>query len=155
MKIFKRKKKKSTPVRIPDKTAEKAPSESASIAVQEALAYSASARNLQQSKCRHLKGGCIEVGGKVYPDGLLFGTAGKNYSIITHRLPNGDWMCICQRCQKEWHLGDPDYEWALKAPTSNRPSSGVVFGTTLTLGDIQRLKTAGIDLLAIKNDFQH
>jgi hypothetical protein len=87
-------------------------------------------RNAQQEQCNHLKGG---TGAEAFLRGQ---GDSPYYSIIKHKLPNGRYMVLCQRCGKEWHPADKfdksiketeGYQQALAWPTNNSASGSSTF----------------------------
>jgi len=79
----------------------------------------------RQENCNHRKGGKN-----------LEGVQGRGtdpmYAVIQHQLPFGDWIVICQRCQKIWKKGDADYKEAINFQTDNSPSGPTLFLITKT-----------------------
>ena len=94
------------------------------IAIKQYLAQ----RDAQQTMCNHRKGG----DGKSFLNGQ---GSDDHYAVIKHRKPNGTYMVLCQRCQKEWHAADrisgepetPGYQQAIAFPTDNTSSGSSVF----------------------------
>ncbi len=85
---------------------------------------------IRQYNCSHRKGGKGMAG-------VQGGGQDPQFSVFKHQLPNGDWMVLCSRCQKEWNrplAGDPkyvelldQYKKALALPTDNVASGGSQF----------------------------
>lgn len=85
----------------------------------------ADARNRQKSRqdfCNHRKGG-------MGMDGLNGRGIDHNYAVARHRLPLGEVLILCMRCQKEWKPGTPGYEKALDFPTDNTMTESSQFRT--------------------------
>jgi hypothetical protein len=93
-------------------------------------------REAQQKRCNHRKGG---VDARAFLEGQ--GTSAM-YCVNKHKLPNGGYMVICERCNKEWHPADkwnvvdgvnvpkpatPGWEEAINFPTDNTPSTSGTF----------------------------
>lgn len=66
----------------------------------------------RQTHCNHRKGG-------QGMNGLNGQGNDPQYAIAKHRLPFGDVLVLCMRCQKEWKVGTPGYKEALDFPTDN------------------------------------
>ncbi len=99
------------------------------------------------AKCNHRKGGRIKLDENTLdPDWWAKGTDAM-YAVVKHRLPGGDWIVKCLRCMCEWLHDTPGYAEALKYPTDNVSSSGVLFGVQITADTLRRLKERGIDIL--------
>jgi len=94
-------------------------------------------RAAQQRGCSHRKGGTARSGSaKALP---IEGGDSDMYAIIKHKMPTGQWWCLCARCGAEWWpkdkytgrpatiIGDFTYEMALAARSDNTPSGSVVF----------------------------
>jgi hypothetical protein len=88
-------------------------------------------RRRQQEICNHLKGGFgVSAVMQGQGDGRLGG-----YAVIKHRKPNGTYMVLCTRCNKEWHDQDrilgtpatPGFSEAIRFNTDNSPSSSTTF----------------------------
>lgn len=90
-------------------------------------------REATQQHCNHRKGGSGA-------NAVLFGEGtSPNYCVIKHKLPNGKFFVLCQRCGKEWFAADkfanggrgtpetPGYAEALNYPTDNNPSGSSTF----------------------------
>ena len=104
------------------------------------------------AKCNHRKGGRIWSDGKtIDPDWYAKGTD-VMYAVVKHRLPGGDWIVKCLRCLHEWLHDTPGYAEALKYPTDNRSSSGVLFGVAIPADTLRRLKERGIDILKFEKE---
>lgn len=73
-----------------------------------------------QHHCNHRKGGNATNYGKVNGDDW-------QYAFIKHTYPWGDTWVRCIRCGRTWKPADPDYDWAMRAPTNNRPSTSTQF----------------------------
>jgi hypothetical protein len=86
-------------------------------------------REANQANCNHRKGG---IGAEAVMRGQ--GTDAM-YAVIKHKLPNGRYFVLCQRCGKEWHPGFPllgeketaGYREALNFATDNSPSGSSTF----------------------------
>jgi hypothetical protein len=93
-------------------------------------------REAAQTRCNHRKGG---VDARAFLEGQ--GTSAM-YCVNKHKLPNGNYMVICQRCGKEWHPADkwfvvdgvnvpkpatPGWAEAINFPTDNTPSTSGTF----------------------------
>jgi len=86
-------------------------------------------REANQANCNHRKGG---IGAEAVMRGQ--GTDAM-YAVIKHKLPNGRYFVLCQRCGKEWHPGfpllgekeTPGYREALNFATDNSPSGSSTF----------------------------
>ena len=76
----------------------------------------------KHARCNHKKGGYIGHN-PVVPD------AGDSteYCVIKHTFPWNDTWVICQRCNKKWKPGMPDYQEAIDFPTRNKPSRSITF----------------------------
>jgi hypothetical protein len=94
-------------------------------------------REAQQNRCNHRKGG--RGAGDVVSG---HGNAAE-YAVIKHRLPNGKFFVLCQRCGKEWHPGHvvggivlavetPGYAEALNFPTDNTASGSSTFNFAIS-----------------------
>lgn len=86
-------------------------------------------RAANQDNCNHRKGG-------IGADAVMRGQGtDAMYAVIKHKLPNGRYFVLCQRCGKEWHPGFPllsevetkGYKEALNFPTDNSPSGSSTF----------------------------
>lgn len=85
-----------------------------------------------QGRCNHRKGGRGH-------EAVINGTGNAaEYAVIKHRLPNGKFFVLCQRCGKEWHPGHvvggivlavetPGYQEAINYPTDNTASGSSTF----------------------------
>ena len=84
----------------------------------------------EQKDCNHLKGGLCEVKGGKYT-GKVFNNMNppsfKDYAVIKHKMPWGDWWIRCLRCGRWWKPGDFDYNEALAFTTHNSPSTAIQF----------------------------
>ncbi len=86
-------------------------------------------REANQANCNHRKGG---IGAEAVMRGQ--GTDAM-YAVIKHKLPNGRYFILCQRCGKEWHPAEPlfgvkatpGYDEALRFPSDNSPSGSSTF----------------------------
>lgn len=86
-------------------------------------------RKANQDNCNHRKGG---IGAEAVMRGQ--GTDAM-YAVIKHKLPNGRYFVLCQRCGKEWHPGFPllgeketlGYREAVNFATDNSPSGSSTF----------------------------
>ena len=93
-----------------------------------------------QDGCSHLKGGkgiqALQTGG----------TDTSDAALIRHLFPWGEWKARCQRCGKTFAAPRPEnfdltkpegkaafdkqkaeFDWAMKAPSNNSPSTGITF----------------------------
>lgn len=89
-------------------------------------------REAVQKRCNHRKGGKGAIA-------VINGEGNdSNYAVIKHRLPNGKFFVLCQRCGKEWHPGHvvggivlsvatPGYDEAVGYPTDNTASGSSTF----------------------------
>ena len=86
-------------------------------------------REAQQRACNHLKGG---TGAEAFIRGQ---GDSPYYAVIKHKKPNGKWMVLCQRCNREWHEGSPKtgeletpgFQEAIRFNTNNSTSSSTTF----------------------------
>lgn len=86
-------------------------------------------RKAIQDNCNHRKGG---IGAESVMRGQ--GTD-PMYAVIKHKLPNGRYFVLCQRCGREWtpafpllgQLETPGYQDAINYPTDNSPSGSSTF----------------------------
>lgn len=86
-------------------------------------------REANQNACNHRKGG-------IGADAVMRGQGtDAMYAVIKHKLPDGRYFILCQRCGKEWHSPHPlvggqetqGYREALNFPTDNSPSGSSTF----------------------------
>lgn len=89
-------------------------------------------REAIQARCNHRKGGRGH-------EAVINGTGNAaEFAVIKHRLPNGKFFVLCQRCGKEWHPGHvvggivlsvatPGYDEAVNYPTDNTASGSSTF----------------------------
>lgn len=78
-------------------------------------------RKATQDMCNHRKG---PMGVQAV---MLRQGGSSQYSVIKHRMPNGDWWVYCTNCGKEWNRGDADYDTAIRFNTDNTPSMSTMF----------------------------
>ena len=81
----------------------------------------------KQAGCNHKTGG----------EGLrALSTGGDdpNYCLAKNQYPWGVMHVLCQRCGKEWKPGDPDYDWAMTAPTKYSATPSVACQFTFSKG---------------------
>lgn len=91
-----------------------------------ALKHQATCEHSRQKECNHLKGGTAEyITGKGFTGRVSQGSSPNEYAIIRHQFPWGDIWVRCIRCGKQWKPGNPEYEDALKFPTSNVMSTSI------------------------------
>lgn len=91
--------------------------------VENDLADQAMRAKAQQDYCNHRQGG-------MGMDGITGRGTASNYAVIKHRLPLGQIMAMCFRCQKIWLPGTSGYSEALSYPTGNTMSESSQFVVT-------------------------
>lgn len=91
--------------------------------VENDLAEQESRAKAQQDYCNHRQGG-------MGMDGITGRGTASNYAVIKHRLPLGQIMAMCFRCQKIWLPGTPGYSEALSFPSGNTMSESSQFVVT-------------------------
>lgn len=107
-------------------------------AAMKALTEELRRRKIRQTGCSHRKGG---IGNRV--EGLpAAGGDSDVFAFIKHRLPDGTWFCLCQRCGAEFRdenkitgepatkIGDWTFEMALTSRTDNQESHSSQFVIT-------------------------
>lgn len=86
-------------------------------------------REANQNACNHRKGG-------IGADAVMRGQGtDAMYAVIKHKLPDGRYFILCQRCGKEWHPGNvklgmietPGYQEAIRYNTNNTASGSSSF----------------------------
>ena len=93
---------------------------------------------LRQMRCSHRKGGMDMAA-------IYDGGNDQYFSVIKHRLPNGELFILCTRCLKEWRRPLPEsldyakllaeYQTAIQMPTDNKMSGAAQFGFTDNKGN--------------------
>jgi hypothetical protein len=90
-------------------------------AVQESLDFEKNTRMHNETYCTHMKGGDSS---QMMHGAPAQGDNTSNFAMWQHTLTTGITFRMCSRCGKTWFPKDPDYNWAMRCPTRNSPSTG-------------------------------
>ena len=89
--------------------------------VEDSIKYQKESMRANQEACTHKKGGEAT---QLLGGAPSMGDNANNYALLTHTFTSGVIFRMCMRCGRTWFPKDPDYNWAMRLPSKNSPSTG-------------------------------